>query len=192
MATATPYARIVGACKFYLAAASTAEPAVNTTPGAGWTELGPTNGDQSIGKDAKNEYLYDNDHTGPVKGITPQEDVMIKGILVGMTQEHFERIIASVALITTAAGPPAVSRAPLKSGYIPTEYALLMKGEADSPYGNYPAQTYIPRGTFERTFEITRGKSAGSAAALAFEYHVLEDDTQASDFKMGWSTAQTS
>lgn len=192
MAASTPYARIVGPCKFYLAAASTAEPAVNATPGADWTEIGPTDGEQSVAKDSPNEYLYDNDHQGPVKGVTPQEDVMVKGILVGMTQAHFARIIHTAANLTTAAGPPAVSRIPFKSGYIPGEYALLMKGEADSPFGNFPGQNYFPRGVFERTFEIKRGKGAGSAASLAFEFRVLEDDTQTENNKMGWSTAQTS
>lgn len=191
MAATTPYGQLVGPCTVYLAAALTAEPAVNATPGASWTEIGATTGDQqAISKKAPNQYLYDNEHQGPVKAVTPQEDPMIGFTLANLTHAHLARMINSVSTITTAAGPPAVSRVPIKSGYIPTEYAILVKGLADSPFGNFPAQWYIPRGVFEKTVEILRGKD--KRAELACEFKALEDDTQSDGNRLGWTTAQTS
>jgi hypothetical protein len=190
MAASTPYGQLIGPCKIYVAAASTAEPDVSLTPGAAWTELGATTGEQVVGKEGDMLLFYDNDHQGPVKGAIPQEDIMATFILANLTHAHYSRIINNVGKITTAAGPPAVSRVPLKSGYIPTEYALLIKGLADSPFGNYPAQTYLPRGAFEKAHELTRGKE--NRAELACTFRVFEDDTQTEDNKMGWTTAQTS
>lgn len=190
MAASLPYAQLVGPVKFYIAAASTAEPAVNATPGGSWTLLGASEGEQTFSKDAPNTYYYDNDHQGPVKAVTPQEDPMWEFILCELTHAHFARIVNSTSKITTAAGPPAVSRVPFKSGYIPGEYALLAKGEADSPFGNFPAQNYIPRGVFEKTLEIVRGKEP--RASMACQFKALEDDTQSEDNKLGWTTAQTS
>lgn len=190
MAASTPFAQLVGTCIVYVAPALTAEPAVNSTPGGSWVVLGSTTGDQVVGKDAPNTYFYDNDHQGPVKAVTPQEDPMVSFTLADITHQHLARILSATSNITTAVGPPAVSRVPMKSGAIPTEYALVVKGLADSPFGNFPGQWYMPRGVFEKTIEITRGKDV--RAELAVEFKPLEDDNQTDINRLGWTTAQTS
>lgn len=190
MAANTPYGQLVGPCMIYVAAYGTTEPTVSSTPGASWVEVGATTGDQTVSKDAAITKFYDNDHQGAVKGVTPQEDVMVAFTLANLTHAHLARILSAVGNITTAAGPPAVSRVPVKSGYTLTEYALVVKGLADSPFGNFPAQWYIPRGAFEKSFEITRGKEA--RAELACTFHVYEDDAQSDGNRLGWTTAQTS
>lgn len=190
MAASTPYGQLVGPVKVYVAPAGTAEPTVSSTPGGSWTELGATADDQTIGSDAPNTYFYDNDHQGPVKAVTPQEDPKATFNLVNLTHAHVARILHDVANITTSAGPPAISQVPIKSGYIPGEYAILLKGLADSPFGNYPAQTWLPRGVFEKTWELTRGKT--TRAGIACEFRVLEDDSQTEGLKLGRMTAQTS
>lgn len=190
MAAATPFAQLVGPTKIYVAAYGTAEPAVNTTPGASWTELGATTGDQTINKEGAATKFYDNDHSGPVTSVTPQEDATVGFTLVNMTHEKLALILSAIGNITTSAGPPAISRLPIKGGFNNTRYALLVKGEADSPYGNYPGQWYFPLGSFEKTFETTRGKE--NRAELPCEFYVLEDDAQSDLNRMGWSTVQTS
>lgn len=190
MAANTPYGQLVGPLKVYVATALTVEPAVNATPGGSWTEVGATDGEQGINKEADLLKFYDNDHQGPVKAVTPEENPMIEFTLVNLTHNHFARIMSNISQITTAAGPPAVSRVPLKSGYDPTEYALLFKGLADSPFGNFPAQYYIPRGVFEKVMELTRGKE--NRAELDCTFHALEDDNQSDINRLGWVTAQTS
>jgi hypothetical protein len=187
MAASTPFARLVGTVTVYIAAASTAEPAVGSTPGAAWTELGCTEGDQSIEMTGPITYFYDNCHQGPVKGVRPQEDAKVMFRLVDMTLENLARIRQAVSDVTTATG---VKRLPVKAGFDLTEYALLFKGDADSPYGNYPGQTYLPRGVFEG--EGTRVRSKTAADGVDVVYTVLEDDTQTNGNEMGWSTVATS
>lgn len=189
MAVNTPYGQLVGPCAVFVAAASTAEPTVTSTPGASWTEVGATTGDQTISKEAAATLFYDNDHQGPVKGVTPQEDVKIMFTLANLTHAHLARILSAIGNITTASGPN-VSRVPMKSGYTQTELAIVVKGLADSPFGNYPAQWYIPRGFFEKSLEIVRGKEA--RAELECTFLVLEDDNQTDGNRLGWTTAQTS
>ncbi len=189
MAVNTPYAQLVGPCKVYLAPYGTTEPTVTSAPSGSWVELGATTGDQTESKDASATLFYDNDHQGAVKGVTPQEDVKVMFTLANLTHNHFARILSSIANITTAASPN-VSRVPLKSGYTQTEYALVVRGDGDSPFGNYPAQWYIPRGFFEKALSLTRGKTA--RAELECTFLVLEDDAQSDGNRLGWTTAQTS
>lgn len=189
MAETTPYGQIVGVCKIYLAVASTAEPTVNTTPGAAWAEFGATDGEQTIELPGELTFFRDNDHQGPVKAVRPEEDVIVGFTLVNTTHEHLARVLSTISNITTAAGPPAVSRLPLKRGATPTEYALLMKGDFDSPHGQYPGQTYIPRGVFNMSPTMTRAKDARREVECVFT--ALEDDTQSDANRMGWSTVQT-
>lgn len=190
MAVHTPYAQLVGTNLVYLAPYGTAEPTVNTTPGSPWVELGATDGDQTIVKEAPLEYYYDNKHQGPVTSHRPQEDLFFRATLVALTLEDLARLISSVGNVTSASGPPATKTLPFKAGEDATEYAVLVKGVADSPYGNYPGQHYFPRGVFEGEFERVRSKT--DRDAVEFEYHVLEDDLQTAGKEMGWSTVQTS
>jgi hypothetical protein len=191
MAATTPYDQLVGTLTFYMAAASTAEPAVNTTPGASWIELGCTEGDQVIAAEEGDlTKFYDNCHQGPVKAVRPQEDPQVRGRIVSLTLENIARLIGDVADVTSSAGPPAIKRLAVKKGFTLTEYALLVKGTADSPYGNFAAQHYYPRGVFEGKFVRTRGKTARDM--IDFIFHVLEDDTQTDGNELGWMTAQTS
>jgi hypothetical protein len=192
MSAMSPYAQIVGPAKIYLAAYGTAEPAVDATPGSSWVELGPTAGDQDIAHDGDLEEFRDNDHQGPVKVTRPDEDVLVHFTVVGLTLEHYARIINDVSQVTSVtSGAAAAKRLSLKRGFTPTEYALLIKGDADSPYGIFPGQTYIPRCVQASSPNPTRGKA--QRAELECEFKALEDDLQSVDEdKLGWSTVQTS
>lgn len=191
MATNTPYAQLTGTVTFYIAPSGEAEPTVNATPSGNWVELGCTEGDQVAPESTGGlTYFYDNCHQGPVKAVRPQEDVMIRFNLVDLTLEKLARVTHNVSRLTNQSGPPATRRYPLRKGFNPSEYALLAKGSADSPYGNFPGQTYIPRGVFEGEFTMTRSKTGRAAVACVF--HALEDDTESSGDQLGWSTVQTS
>jgi hypothetical protein len=187
MAANTPYAQLVGTVTIYIAAASTAEPAVGTTPGASWVELGCTEEDQTVEETGPITYFYDNCHQGPVKGVRPQEDVKVMFRVVDMTLENLARIKATVSAVTTGAG---IKQLNVKKGFALNEYALLFKGAADSPYGAYPGQTYIPRGVFEGEGSRVRSKTARDAVDVV--YVALEDDTQTSGKELGWSSVATS
>lgn len=189
MATTVPFNQLTGALQFYLAPKIEPEPLVNATPGVNWVLIGATDGDQKIKHAGSITWFRDNDHTGPVKGVRPEEDVMLSLTVVALTLEFYSRLINNVALLSTAAAPNT-TKMPLKRDQTLTEYSLLLRGSAISPYGLFPAQYYIPRGVQAAEPEPTFGK--GNRAALALEFHALEDDTQSNADRLGWLRAQTS
>lgn len=188
MAATTPYDQLVGTVTIYLATYGTAEPDVTTTPGASWVELGCTEGDQVYDEQGELTKFYDNCHQGPVKTTLGQQDPMITFNLVGLTLEHVARVIRTVGAVSTPSA--SLKRLALKRTAAQTEYALVFKGSADSPYGNYPGQIYLPRGVFDGKLDITRSKTGRPAVAVTF--HALEDDTQSEMDRLGWMTVQVS
>lgn len=188
MAETTPFAQLVGALTIYLAVYGTAEPDVTTTPGSSWVQLGCTEGDQTFESTGPLTVFYDNCHQGPVKAVRPQEDVTLGFRLVDLTLENLARIVRSVGAVAT---PTAnTKKLTIKKGFAPTEYALLFRGTAESPYGNYPGQHYVPRGVFEGEFTRTRSTTARDAVDVLFR--ALEDDLQSDMDRLGWTTVQIS
>jgi hypothetical protein len=189
MANTEPFEQLVGRLKVYVAPVGETPPAVNATPAGNWVEMGATEGEQSIQHGGALTYFYDNDHQGPVKAVRPQEDVVVAFTLVGLTLEHYARVLDQVSNVTSDAGPPATKRTPLKRGATPNEYALLFTGEAMSPYGGYPGMYVIPRGVFDG--EPQPVYSAEGRASLECEFHALEDDDQSDADRLGWLVVQT-
>lgn len=189
MASTEPFGRLVGTLTVYIAPAGEAEPAVNATPAGNWIEFGATDGEQSLEHTGDLVFFRDNDHQGPVKAVRPEEDVIVRFTIVNLTLENYARILSETSKVTTAAGPNS-KKLPFKRGHVPTEYALLLKGSAESPYGNYPAHYYIPRCV--QASSPTQKRARGDSAALECAFQVLEDDTQAAGDEMGWMRAQTS
>lgn len=185
-----PFDMITGPVTVYIAPATEAEPDVDTTPAGNWSEFGPTEGDQKIGFSGDIELHRDNDHQGPVKATRPEEQLQATLTLVGLTLEDVGRILSSSSNVSADAGPPAVKVLPFKRGFDLTEYSLLLRGSADSPYGAYPGQSYIPRCVAGGEPEITRSKEGHVGVEVVFD--VLEDDDQAAGDEMGWTTVQTS
>jgi hypothetical protein len=189
MANTEPYEQLVGPLTVYVGPVGETVPAVNATPAGNWVELGSTDGEQSIQHGGALTYFYDNDHQGPVKATRPQEDIVITFTLVGLTLEHYARILDQVSDVSSDAGPPATKTLPLKRGATPNEYALLFKGSALSPYGAYPGMYVIPRGVFDG--EPQPAFSKEDRAALEVEFHVIEDDDQSDADRLGWLVVQT-
>ena len=191
MSGMTPYAQLIGPAKMYVAPAGTVIPALDAAPGGAWIELGPTEGDQSITVGGGLEYWSDNNGTSEVTARRPETTVMATFTVVGLTQENVARILHSAANVTTGtSGALAVKEVGFERPYVPTEYALLMRGETDSPYGLWPAQTYLPRGSFDGDFEMTKGKN--TRAEVECEFHALRDESQAVGKQLGWSQARSS
>ena len=189
MASTKPFERLTGVCDIYVAPVGETVTAVNATPCGNWVKLGATDGAQSIQSMGKLTYFNDNDHQGPVKAVRPTEEQIVKFTLVGLTLEHYARIMDTVSDVVAAAGPPATKKVPLKRGSIPSEYALLFKGSAMSPYGAYPGQYVIPRGVFDNEPISTFARDG--SPALECEFHALEDDTQVEADRLGWLIVQT-
>jgi len=183
-----PFAILVGTLDVYIAPAGETPPAVNTTPAGNWLSLGYTDGDQAIEHAQTVEYKRVNETTGPLKSVRTEEDHIVTMTLVNLTLETYARVLENVANVATVTGPPHVRNLPLKRGASMTRYALLLKGTAHSPYGNYPAQVYVPITVIDGSPKLVRTKSF--ASGLEVEFHALEDDSQATGYELGWMTAQ--
>lgn len=189
MPNVAPFDRLIGPLKVYIAPEQEAEPSVDAAPAGNWAELGPTDGGQTMSYEGSIEYLRDDDHTGAVKGVRPEDDIIVTTNVVGLTLENIAQIFHDVANVSVDAGPPATKQVGLKRDYNPPTYAMLLRGEAHSPYGDFPAQFYIPRGYFDGEPEVSFMKDEG--AGIEIEFHVIADDTQAAGDEFGWLTAQT-
>lgn len=189
MASSEPFGQLTGILQVYLAPQGTAVPAVNATPGGSWYLLGATDGEQKLKHSGKLTHFRDNDHQGPVKSVRPEEDVMAEFTLVNVVLENYARILHAVANLVTVGGPPATRTMYLKRGAIPTEYSLLLKGLAASPYGAFPAMYVLTRVVFDDEPEMVFAKDG--RPGLLCNAVVLEDDDYSDAQRMGWFIAQT-
>jgi hypothetical protein len=185
-----PFNQLVGPLTVYIAAVGEAPPAVNAAPAGNWVKLGVTDGGQKIKHAGTLTYFRDDEHQGPVKAVRPEEEIIVTMTLVSLTLEQYAWTLHHSSQVTAAAGPPATKRMHLKRGATPTAFAMLLRGDALSPYGALPGQYVIPRGVFDGEPEPAFTKDA--RAGLEIEFHALEDDTQ-SDKKnsLGWLIVQT-
>lgn len=183
MASQTPYAKLVGTWKFWLAPVGEAKPNLDATPAGNWVALGNTEGEQTWKLAGKLTALRDNHSTGPVKHIRPEEGCSIKAKLANLTLEDRAKVrsMASSDVTTTTSGALNVKRLANKRGYIPTRYALLARGGAIepnntmSPYGAWPAQLWIPQGVFDGEPEETYATDGNPA--IEFEFTAEDEAT---------------
>lgn len=189
MSVNTPYNRLAGTFTVYIAPTGEAEPAVDSAPAGNWEELGPTDDAQEISHGGALEYFRDNDHQGPVKAVRPEEMVTITMTIVGLDQENYAKVLHADSNVATDAGPPATKTMPVKRGFNPTEYAILLRGSSNSPYGDFPGQWYYPRAVAGG--EPTPSYSRDGSPGLEVEWAVLEDDTESAGEEMGVWTVQT-
>lgn len=186
MAHSEPFEQLTGTLTVYIAPVGSTVPDVANTPESPWVEIGCTDGEQSLQHAGALEYFRDNCHQGPVKAVRPEEDVIVAFTLVGLTLENYAYILHAVAdVVEDTDADPDTKTIHLKRGFVPTEYALLFRGEALSPYGVYPGMYVIPRGVFDGEPQPTFAKDG--RAGLEVEFHALEDDDQADeDDALGW------
>jgi hypothetical protein len=156
-----------------------------------WKKLGPTDGGQTIKNTGSITYFRDDDHSGPTQAIRSEETVKIAMTIVGLDLETHAAITNSVIKLRDIAGSPVpTKRMPLKRGVRLTEYAMMLWGEALSPYGVYPGYYYVPRGVFDG--EPERAHTKTDRVGLAIDFVLLEDDNQEHpDDTLGWLDVQT-
>lgn len=198
MATQTPFGRLAGVWKFYLAPATEAKPNLDASVAGNWVEIGATDGEQTFQLTGALTAFYDNDATGPRKHVRPEEGAMVKATLVNLTLEHRARLRGqpTADVTTTTSGALAVKRLPNRRGFIPTRYSLLARGGAleasntMSPYGAWPAQLWIPIGVFDGEPEETYAKDG--SPAIEFEFLAEWDSAQSAGNEFGYLEAQSS
>ena len=197
MPTNTPYSRLSGTLTVSVAAYGTAATDIDVALPGAWTELGPTDGTQSIKILGSYEYFYDNDNLGPVKAVKPVAGVTVTATLMNMTPEQLARVFGHAAtdVVDHDTGlAVSVRLLPLAKDFAANEYAMTLRGGAqpitnlDSPFGAFPAQIYIPRGVFDGEPELVRSKDGSPGAEFTFT--ALVDPNAAAARELGYFEAQ--
>jgi hypothetical protein len=191
MASQTPYAQLTGTWKFWLAAASTAEPDLDDATLTGYTLLGATDGDQNLAWTGALTMFGDNNSNGPRKHVRAEEGFNVGATVVELTLENLAYVLglAQAAVASETSGVLDTKKLPLKRGYIPNRYALLARGGAVvaantmSAYGAWPGQLWIPQGVFDGEPSMAFGKSNRPGVQFTFKAEV--DSSQAAGYEFG-------
>jgi hypothetical protein len=197
MASQTPFAKLVGVWKFWIAPQGEALPALDATPAGNWAELGNTTGEQTIQLTGTLTAIRDNHSTGPRKHIRPEEGFGVSAQLADLTLEGRAGVrgIPASEVVTATSGGLTVKKLANRRGFISTRYALLARGGAIeatntmSPYGAWPAQLYIPVGVFDG--EPSETYSVDGSPSLEFTFAAEFDATQTAGNEFGWMEAQS-
>lgn len=185
-----PFDQLSGPLDVYIADAIEVKDDVDVTPSGNWALLGATDGDQSVDLPQSLTYFRDNRSGAPVKVVRSEEDVIITFMVVGLTLENFALLTSDDANVNTLAGPPATKNIRLFRDFDIAQYSFIFKGEALSPYGNFPAQFYIPRAVVDGSPSMAFAKDG--RPGLEIEVHALYEDGQTAGDELGIFEAQTS
>lgn len=168
MTNTLPYEILVGVGQLYIAAAGTAAPAVSASPGAGWTDLGDTDGGVKVIKTQNIETFSSDQRTGKLKARRTEEGVTIKTNLNEATLENLAYAIQGTVTDTApGAGTIGIRTLHMHAGPEVSEFALLFRGQ--SPYGNFPGQYYVPRGFVDDDIEMEFTKDGKTLIPMKFE-----------------------
>lgn len=172
MGNSTPYDLLVGVGTLYIAPAGTAMPALDATPGGSWRDLGETDDGVKVAKAQNIETFSSDQRTGKVKAVRTEEGVTISTNLQKATLENLADVINGT-VTTTAPGASTIGTKSLSlyAGADVSEFAFLFR--AHSPYGNWPAQYYVPRGFFSGEVEMEYKKE--DKVLIPVEFEALED-----------------
>lgn len=186
MSTA-PFELLIAQFALYLAAVGEAYPAIEDAPAGNWTLIGASgsdNYDESgvvINHDQALNPIRTYGATGPRKFVRTTEDLKVTLNLVDLTLEEYTRIIADVAVATTAAGGGAAGfkEINLLRGISVPEIAILLRAD-QSAYGDgWNTQYEIPRAVQTGSQSPTFVK--GDAPMLVMEYSAVEDLSASTD-----------
>lgn len=176
----TAYEILTGVGKLYVAPAGTAKPSLDTDPAAaGWTEVGETVDGVTITLAQEIEEFRTDQRTGPVKATRTEENLTIETRLAQATLENLAQTLGGLTVTTVPAGTGTMGYKwhGLYRGQDVQEFAILFRG--NSPYGDFPAQFYVPRGYFAGETGLEYKKDG--QVVIPVEFHALEDLNAASE-----------
>lgn len=176
-----PYQIIAGPADVFWAPVSTAFPAINvasstTSPPAGWTALGHTQGGVTVKHSQTVEQITADQNTGPIKAVRSAEGCDITFTMIDLTIEAIA-IVMNQQTVNVITGPPADHDIPIHRGRTVARQALLVRG--DSPYGNFFMQYEIP--VCVMTDSPQEDFAENKVAGMQTTWTVLEDLTQATE-----------
>lgn len=187
--TLDAYEILSGAGVLYVAPAVEAAPEVDATPAGNWSEMGETEGGVKVVSSQEVKKLFTDQRTGPVKTIRHEESLVVETNLIQGTLENLAQAMGGQTVTDTAPGASTIGirEMGMTRGATVSEFSLLFR--ADSPYGDYPAQLYIPRGVFMGEQGLEFKKDDEIVIPVSFE--ALEHLSAASeDERFGIYTAQ--
>lgn len=186
--TLDAYQILVGAGTLYIAPASEAAPEVDAVPAGNWSLVGETDGGVTVTFSETMDMHRTDQRTGPVKATRSEETAMIETNVAQFNMEALADILGNT-VTDTAAGSGTIGKKDLGvyRGLDVDEYAFLFR--ADSPYGDYPAQYYVPRGVLKG--EVGMEFVKDGKTLIPYQFEALEDFS-ASDIteRFGLWTAQ--
>lgn len=183
------YSILVGPGTLYAANESTACPDVDDVPGASWTNLGEFKDDLKVTLDQSITLHRTKNRTGPVKATRSEEGITFEAVLAEATLENLAKVMNGLTVSDTAAivGTIGTRKLKLHRGADVTEFALLWRG--NSPYGDFPAQYYIPRGFFDGATALDQKQA--DYVGIPVKFVALEDlDAATEEERFGYYEAE--
>ena len=181
---AAPYELMAGPWTAWLADAATAEPAdLDTAPPVDYVKLGASGSLNysedgiTISEEQALEYFRGLGSTARRKAWRTEEDVMVGLTVHDFTAETIAIAKNGNAITSVAAGASTsgAKRVALYKGSQVTSYALLVRSDAGSPYGDeFKAQLWIPNVVVDSVGETSIEK--GVPLGFAFSFAALFDD----------------
>lgn len=188
MGLTNAYEILSGAGTLYIAPSEEAAPEVDAAPAGSWEEMGETDGGVKVKYSQEIEKQYTDQRAGAVKAIRKEESLVIETNLAQATLENLAQAMGGLTVTDTAAGAGTIGirEMGMSQGGEVSEFSMLFR--ADSPYGDYPAQYYVPRGFFGGEQGMEYKKDDKVLIPSVFE--ALEDLDAAQAARFGTYTAQ--
>jgi hypothetical protein len=181
MSNAAPFEILAQPYTAWLAPVGTPFPALDEEPEAPWVKVG-TSGDLNVTEDGVTishsqsvEQWRALGATGPRKAFRTEEEFKISFVLADMSLEQYGAVLNDNPVTEEAAGVGTIGTKTigLHRGLNVHAYALLLRGDHASPYGDWPAQYEVPHCVQVGEQEIVYTK--GEPAALQLEFSAMED-----------------
>jgi hypothetical protein len=172
------YELVTGVGQVYIAAVGSTFPALNAAPASPWRLLGDTDGGVTFMSDDKVEKIRTDQRLGVVKKTRTEEEPKIKTKFVSHTLENLADFFG-VTVTDTAPGAGTIGTREIQlyRGSEVKEFALLFRGF--SPYGAFPAQYQLKRGSFDEIGDVTYDKKG--AALIPVTFGGMEDLSASTD-----------
>jgi hypothetical protein len=155
----------------YLAAAETAEPALDAAIPGGWALLGQLGSDEydedgiTVTHEQNIEYFRGLGSTIPIKAFRSTEGLTIGLTVRDVSMETYAKILDDASIAEDSNGGQSVA---MYRGYQVQDYALVLRS-ADGPYGEgSPMQYWVPRVVQSGNPAVVHKKGTPAGLALVF------------------------
>jgi hypothetical protein len=161
-----------------MAPATAAKPNLTATPSGTWVDIGDTDGGVTVTHTQDVATFVTDQAIGKKKAIRMESGIMVETSLAEATLENMAMILSQTVTDT----PPTTAVIGTRSiklyrGPDVSIRSLLFRGT--SPYGNWPAQLYIPYGYIDGETGMPFTKDGKTL--IPFTFQALEDPAAATE-----------